>query len=124
MKILTVMAAFFALLCFTPAFAADKGHDHSGDDGQPVTQETASGIAGAACADVVKVTVNGMVCDFCARALEKVFGKRGEVSAIEVDLDHSLVSIAMKPGTMMDDALLTRLITDSGYDVGQIEKGC
>ena len=33
-------------------------------------------LATPAFAETAKVSVNGLVCDFCARALEKVFGKQ------------------------------------------------
>ena len=78
----------------------------------------------AACEDTINVKVNGLVCDFCARALEKVFGKRDDVSGINVDLDNGLVKVAMKPGQTIDDETLTKLITDSGYNVAAIDKGC
>lgn len=78
--------------------------------------------AAEACA--VDVQVNGLVCDFCARALEKTFGRRDEVQDITVDLDSGNVHIVMKEGKTLDDAILRQLITDSGYDVQSISKGC
>lgn len=74
--------------------------------------------------NVVNVKVNGLVCDFCARALEKVFGAREEVEEIGVDLDNGLVHVTLKPGQTMEDEALTKLITDSGYNVTAIEKAC
>ena len=38
--------------------------------------------------------VLGVVCDFCALAMNKIFGKRGEVAALYVDLDTK----ALEPG--------------------------
>ena len=35
---------------------------------------------------VAVVSVQGMVCDFCARGIEKTFGKDKRVSKIDVDL--------------------------------------
>ena len=70
----------------------------------------------------VNVTVNGLVCDFCARALEKVFSKRKEVDSINVDLDNALVQIFVKQDESIDDETLTKLITDSGYNVTKIER--
>ena len=60
------------------------------------------------------------MCDFCARALEKVFGKREEVDSINVDLDNALVQIFVKENRSIDDDILTELITDSGYNVTKI----
>ena len=76
------------------------------------------------CEDQIVVQVNGLVCDFCARALEKVFGKRSDVLAIDVDLNQGKVSINMQSGQTIDDATLRELITDSGYNVVAINKGC
>lgn len=76
------------------------------------------------CENITNVKVNGMVCDFCARALEKVFSKRDEVEAIKVDLDAGVVRITTKPNQTIDDASINELITDSGYDISAIEKGC
>lgn len=73
---------------------------------------------------VVEVKVNGLVCDFCARALEKTFGKRDDVADISVDLDNGQVRVVMKEGQHMDENELRQLITDSGYDVQSIDKEC
>lgn len=70
----------------------------------------------------INITVNGLVCDFCARALEKVFSKRPEVDSINVDLDKALVQIFIKNEKDIDDKTLTELITDSGYNVIKIER--
>lgn len=77
-----------------------------------------------ACDHEVQVSVKGLVCDFCARALEKVFNKRDEVSSIKVDLDKDLITIEMRPGKSLDDQTLSKLIIDSGYNVAHIKKGC
>ncbi len=68
----------------------------------------------------VDVKINGLVCDFCAQAMEKVFGKQDEVADISVDLDTKIVTINMKDGQNMDDDFITKLITDSGYNVEEI----
>ncbi len=76
------------------------------------------------CEDTVHVKVNGLVCDFCARALEKVFGRRDDVAGVAVDLNQGDVIVQMQPGESIDNDTLTSLITDSGYDVTSITKGC
>lgn len=70
----------------------------------------------------VEVSVNGLVCDFCARALEKVFGKQEEVESINVDLDAKIISVYFKEGLSLDDEVISELITDSGYDVQGIQR--
>ncbi len=69
-----------------------------------------------------KVSVNGLVCDFCARALEKVFGKQDEVNTIDVNLDTKIISISFKDGQNLDDETITNLITDAGYNVETINR--
>jgi copper chaperone CopZ len=68
------------------------------------------------------VKVNGLVCDFCATALEKVFSRKEEVSGIKVDLDHGNVVVNFKEGKTIADSELKELITNAGYDVVQLAK--
>lgn len=68
----------------------------------------------------VYVDINGLVCDFCARALEKVFAKRKEVESIVVDLDSKIVTIHFHHGQHLDDADITKYINDAGYSVEEI----
>ena len=70
----------------------------------------------------VNVDVNGMVCDFCARALEKVFSKKQEVAKIDVDLNNGKISINFHHGYSLDDSLIQKLVTNSGYDVVKINR--
>lgn len=68
----------------------------------------------------VQIDINGLVCDFCAQALEKVFGKTDAVKDIEVNLDTKIVTIHFKEGQTLDDAVITTLINDAGYSVQEI----
>jgi len=70
----------------------------------------------------VNVDVNGMVCDFCARALEKVFSEKQEVAAIDVDLDNGRISINFNNGADLEDSTIQKLVTNSGYDVVRINR--
>ncbi len=101
-----------------PAFANhENGHKElSATD----MQKPLSGLAAAD--HTIKVELNGLVCDFCARAMEKVFGKRSEVSGIDVNLDTKIVTIGLKKGADIDDATITKLITDAGYKVVKINR--
>lgn len=73
--------------------------------------------------DTIYVDVNGLVCDFCARALEKVFSRQDAVESIDVDLDQKVVTIYFNQGQSLDDETVAKLITDSGYDVREIRHG-
>ena len=68
----------------------------------------------------IKVLVNGLVCDFCARSIEKTFGKEDIVESVNVDLEKMLVTILIKENSDLDDSLIIKLINDSGYDVFEI----
>ena len=70
----------------------------------------------------VTVHVNGLVCDFCARAIEKTFGKEDAVSVVKVDLNKKSVALEFKDQKDIDDATITKLITDAGYNVVSIDR--
>lgn len=109
-----------ALMFNTQAFANHAaGHNHA-DMTESDMQKTAPGIEGAD--HTIVAQINGLVCDFCARALEKVFDKRDEVTGIDVNLDTKLVTIGLKKGADIDDATITKLITDAGYNVVKINR--
>ncbi|HAQ50225.1 MAG TPA: heavy metal transporter [Gammaproteobacteria bacterium] len=67
--------------------------------------------------------VNGLVCDFCARALEKVFGKQEALESINVDLDEKVITVHFNEGQSLNDETITQLITDAGYNVREIRHG-
>lgn len=115
---------FFTLLTILlfnpPAFANHAaGHNHS-DMTAADMQKTVEGVENAH--HTIVAQINGLVCDFCARALEKVFGKRDEVTGIEVNLDTKLVTIGFKKNSDIDDTTITKLITDAGYNVVEIRR--
>ena len=72
--------------------------------------------------ETVQVQVNGLVCDFCARALEKVFSKEDTVENINVDLDAKIITIKFKEGQNLDNEKIANMVKDSGYDVKEISR--
>ncbi len=79
-------------------------------------------ISGVAFADTIKVSVNGLVCAFCATGIEKTFKKQSAVDQVNVDLDNRLVTINTKPNQKLDDATITKLINDAGYQITGISR--
>lgn len=79
-------------------------------------------LASAASAETIKASVNGLVCSFCATGIEKTFKAEAAVEKVHVDLDNKLVTINTKPNQKMDDATVTKLITDAGYSVTNITR--
>ena len=51
-------------------------------------------LDGLTSSQVAVVNVNGMVCDFCARGIEKTFVKDKAVKRVDVDLERGKVLIA------------------------------
>ena len=76
----------------------------------------------AAMAQGVVASVKGLVCDFCARSIEKVFGRQKAVDSVKVDLDASEIRLRFKPGQTMSDDQIARLIRDSGYSLNAITR--
>lgn len=71
---------------------------------------------------ILKISVNGLVCDFCARSIEKLFRKKESVESINVDLEDMLITIYLKKGKNINNTIVTQLIKDSGYDVTEINR--
>ena len=76
----------------------------------------------AAHAETEKITVNGMVCAFCAAGIEKSFGELSAVDKTIVDLDNRLVTVITKDGQKLDDATIEKIIKDNGFDTVDIER--
>ena len=81
-----------------------------------------SATAGQALAfESVKVTVNGMVCAFCAQGIEKGLMSMPAAKLVFVDLKKKVVAIEAKDGQKLDHKKITAEITDAGYDVVKLE---
>lgn len=83
---------------------------------------TFSIISSAARAEIIKASVNGLVCAFCATGIEKTFNAQPEVDKVKVDLESKLVIINTKKDKTIDDAKCTKLLTDAGYSVTNITR--
>lgn len=82
----------------------------------------AAAAAFAAQAETVKIKVDGMVCAFCAGAIEKKMKANKETAEVFVSLENKIVAVAQKPGQKLDDAKLKAQIADAGYEVKGIER--
>lgn len=72
-------------------------------------------------ANTLKVTVNGMVCAFCAQGIEKRLAKMGATKEVFVDLKKKTVAIEAKEGQALDNKAISAEIVDAGYDVVKLE---
>jgi len=79
-------------------------------------------VAQSVLADSVKVSVNGMVCGFCAQGITKKLNKTEDVENVKVDLENKLVTFKTINGKEFSDKEITDLMTDAGYAVVKIER--
>lgn len=77
-------------------------------------------IANGVHAETIEMTVNGLVCGFCAQGIEKTLRKNAATEDVLVNLEHRLVAIATKPGADIPDEVLRKALKDAGYDVKAI----
>jgi len=70
----------------------------------------------------VVVDVLGVVCDFCATAMNKIFSKRDEVAAIYVDLDKKTLSLVINDGSDLSDKQIEKLAKQAGYRIAAIRR--
>lgn len=73
-------------------------------------------------ATTIQMTVNGLVCAFCAQGIEKKLRKFPATSDVVVNLEHRLVAVGLKDGQDIPDEALRKALTDAGYTVKTIER--
>ena len=94
MKILVILLSSLLLTFTTHATNCHKEGGHSHDE------VTTNGLSSGEITDnFININVNGMVCDFCAQSIEKVFMKRSEVKGINVNLEDQKVVIYLEKET-------------------------
>ena len=71
-------------------------------------------LHGLSASQIAIVTVNGMVCDFCARGIEKTFLKDPNVEKIDVDLARGKVTIAYLNKDALDFEKIKEQILSNG----------
>ena len=79
-------------------------------------------VAMSANATTIELTVNGLVCGFCAQGIEKTFRKNAATQDVLVSLEQRLVAIETKPGADIPDETLRKSLKDAGYDVKAIAR--
>ena len=115
MKILGIL-----LMMFLTSYC---GYAHEDNKKNHKVTETAEILSsGIKSNNQVNVATVGMVCDFCAQAIQKVFMKREEVQGIKIDLNNQKVVLFLKKNSLLEDALILKLFEDAGYGVEKIDK--
>lgn len=69
------------------------------------------------------VDVLGVVCDFCAKAMNRTFGRRDEVAGTYVDLDLKTLTLVVTAGETLADADIEELVKKSGYRISAMRRG-
>jgi copper chaperone CopZ len=80
------------------------------------------GVFATGTAATIEMTVNGLVCAFCAQGIEKKLKKFPATIEVVVNLEHRLVAVSLKDGQDIPDADLRKALTDAGYAVKSIER--
>ena len=108
------------------------GHDVSSvaktsEDAAPetlasLTRTAEIDLALAAGGAPIVADVLGVVCDFCAIAMNKIFGNQPEVAAVYVDLDTKTLSLVLSPSGSLSDAEIADLAVQAGYRIAAIRR--
>jgi copper chaperone CopZ len=123
-------------LCADPVLAQLDHHMHDGHNHEQHNMEIGKAATSAALirtpeidaalakgGEPVVVDVLGVVCDFCAKAMNKTFGKRSEVAAVYVDLDTKTLNLVMDAGQSLSNEQIDRLVENAGYKLAAIRRG-
>lgn len=70
--------------------------------------------------ETVHIKVMGLVCDYCAQAVNKVFMGTEKAESVDVDLDKALITLVMKKDQVFSDEEIKKFITDAGYSLDGI----
>jgi copper chaperone CopZ len=89
---------------------------------QTILAVTLLAFAASSSAATIEMTVNGLVCAFCAQGIEKKLKKFPATMDVVVNLEHRLVAVALKDGQDIPDADLRKALTDAGYTVKSISR--
>jgi mercuric ion binding protein len=79
-------------------------------------------VSSSVSAATIELTVNGLVCGFCAQGIEKTLRRNAATDDVFVSLENRLVAIATKPETDIADEVLRKALKDAGYDVKAIAR--
>ena len=77
--------------------------------------------ANAWAASSIKAEVNGMVCAFCAKGIEKKLKALPQAQSVFVDLKQHIVVLELKDGQNVPLDDFSQIIKDAGYDVTKAE---
>lgn len=106
-----IFASAAALLLAGPSLAEDT-----------IGAETCTASRFADQVRYTTVKVNGMVCDFCAQSVTKVFTKNDLVDDVKVDLDEGAIIFETRGCDILDEETIKEMVHYSGYDFVSVER--
>ena len=145
MKIFFLIALFLPSIAWTSEISTElgEGHDHSDSrmhshdhhsheghlhetlvDGKELEVDPErfdKFIEGLADTQIAVVSVNGMVCDFCARGIEKTFKKDKSVKRVDVDLSRGKVLVAYNNSKVIDFEDIKLKIVSNGQNATDLQ---
>ena len=120
MKIINILS--LSILLFVSTFALANEQDHSNHNHMESNQIEVQVGSIDPNGTLMTVAVEGMVCDFCAQAIEKVFMKREEVAGITVNLENQNVIISLKSEKDIENTIIEELFLNAGYNIQTIDR--
>ena len=124
---LMTMTLLFATCSFALAYEKSTHAMHEADvfvDGSAIDEDAdrikrfSADLQGG---QVAVVSVMGMVCDFCARGIEKTLKRDKSVTKVDVDLSRGRVLIAFATTAPIDRAAIDRKILANGQNVTAVK---
>jgi hypothetical protein len=120
-RLIWLKALFVNLVWASEAADKPTGHQHQhlhevfvdGERLQLDSNRFDRFVKGLSNCQIAVVSVMGMVCDFCARGIEKSFKRDPEVIGLDVDLSNGKIFIAFSPEAHIDfDEIKERILVN------------
>ena len=119
--IILLSFAWGSVAIAAPDHTSDHQHQHQHQNVEPsaalASKRYNAFIEDLSESNVAIVKVLGMVCDFCARGIEKTFKKDQHVRKVDVDLANGQVLIAYSVDKVIDQVEITDKILANGQNV-------
>lgn len=71
---------------------------------------------------VIQLTVDGLVCNFCAANIDKSFHKLPEVQDVYVNLAAKTVLLQLKPGATFSEEKVKQIVVDAGFNLREVKQ--
>ena len=71
-------------------------------------------------ANSIEITIDGLVCDFCARGLEHVLRDKKRIDRIDIDMDASMMRVILEKDEQLEDTEIQKIVEDNGFTLRRI----